>query len=170
MKSLRLPLGIALFAFALFAISIVTSIPALPDRVATHFNSAGDPDGWMSRTVYLVGFSAITLGTSFFMSALTYAVRFFPASMLSIPREDYWRSPENHPRACAFLFRHTLWLAALNLFFMRSVHQTIIIANLDDPPSLSGGHSGVGIAIFITSILLWIFLLIRFFFKAPRTA
>jgi uncharacterized membrane protein len=169
MKTSRLPLCVAIFAFALFSVSIATSIPALPDRIATHFNDTGAADGWMSRDTYLMSFSTVALGISFFAPVLTYAIRFFPAAMLSVPRGDYWRSPENYPRACAFLFHHTLWLCALNLFFMGSIHQHIVIANLEPTPTLSTDSLGIGIGVLIGGVIIWIVVLLGFFLKAPRS-
>lgn len=168
MKSVRLAFGVCLFALALFAVSIAASIPALPDRVATHFNHAGGADGWSSRATYLLSFSVVAFGISLFAPLLAYTVRFFPASTLSVPHSDYWRAPENYPRACSFLFHHTLWLSALNLFFMRSIHQTIVTANLEQIPTLATDGVGIGVGIYVTGMIVWATFLIRFFCKVPR--
>ena len=167
MKFPRLPLYVWLFTVALCVFSVATSFPSLPERLATHFDAAGHPNGWSSRTAYVAFFPSFTLGVSGFVLGLTYAIRFFPASTLNVPHSDYWRSPGNYPRACAFIFRHAFWFAAL---IIRYAHQSIATANLASPPVLNTGELNRNASLFLAGLALWIFSLIRFFIKDGRSA
>ena len=66
----------------------------LPARVATHFDSAGLPNGWMERDVHLM----FSVGLVAFLSALFLLARFsitrLPPSRLNIPNKAYWLAPE----------------------------------------------------------------------------
>ncbi len=170
MKFSRLPLYVWLFSLALFAFSVATSFPSLPERLATHFDAAGHPNGWSSRTAYVAFFPAFTLGVSGLVLGLTYSIRFFPSSTLNVPRSDYWRTPENYPRACVFIFRHTFWFAALMTLFMRYAHQSIATANLAAPPILNTGELNRSAGLFLAGLALWIFSLVHFFIKDVRSA
>ena len=169
MKFPRLPLYVWLFTLALCAFSVATSFLSLPERLATHFDAAGHPNGWSSRTAYVAFFPVLTLGVSGFVLGFTYSIRFFPASTLNVPRSSYWRASENYPRACAFIFRHSFWFATLMTLFMRYAHQSIATANLASPPVLNTGDLNRSAGLFLAGLALWIFSLIRFFLKDGRS-
>ena len=149
MTASRLPLWTFLATTLLFVASVAVSVNVLPAQVAIHFDAAGDPDDWISRTTHITGFIALGLGLSAFMLGIAYLIRFFPPSTLNVPRQAYWRAPENYPRACAFFFHHTFWLAALNNLLLRDI--------------------GIGTGLFVTGLLVWCVFLLRFYLKAPRT-
>lgn len=51
---MRLPyLAFTLLGIVLLA-DLALTVPALPEPVATHFDGAGNPNGWMSRRGYAV--------------------------------------------------------------------------------------------------------------------
>ncbi|MET0261713.1 MAG: DUF1648 domain-containing protein [Rariglobus sp.] len=169
MSRSRLSLYTWLATTALFVACVTTSSLSLPERVATHFDAAGDANGWMSRTSAIVTVIGLGFGISAFLIGLAYSIRFFPPSTLNVPHQAYWRAPENYPRACRYFFLHTFWLAALNNLFLGGVHQSIVAANADAPPALLIRYISVGTGLFVTGVLVWTFFLIRFFLKAPRT-
>jgi uncharacterized membrane protein len=168
MKALRLSHFIFFAATLLFVVSVTLTAAALPDRIATHFDATGEANGWMSRTGHIGGFLALGLGVSAFILGIAYAIRFFPSSTLNVPRQAYWRTPENYPRACAFFFSHTFWLAALNMLFMTALHQSVVIANTEAPPALLMSAVTVSTGVFLAGLFVWSVFLIRFFLKAPR--
>lgn len=157
-----------LLAIGLFITSVIIGASALPERIATHFDAAGNADGWMSRSTHISAFLAFGFGISAFLLGLVYAIRFFPASTLNIPHADYWRLPAHHARACAFIFNHALWLAALNTLFFTALHACIVHANATTPPSFPSMALGLAVGVFLTGLSLWIFFLVRFFSKTPQ--
>jgi uncharacterized membrane protein len=169
MTASRLPLWTFLATTLLFVTSVAVSVNVLPAQVAIHFDAAGDPDDWISRTTHITGFIALGLGLSAFMLGIAYIIRFFPPSTLNVPRQAYWRAPENYPRACAFFVHHTFWLAALNNLFMTALHQGVVGANSESPSDLLLRDIGIGTGLFVTGLLVWCVFLLRFYLKAPRT-
>lgn len=165
MNSPRLARIVFFIAVGLFLLSVVVGSSTLPERIATHFDASGNADGWMSRTLHITSFIALGLGLSAFILGLTFVIRFFPASMLNAPRADYWRQPAHYPRACAYLFNHAFWLAALNTVFLSALHACIVQANTTTPPTFPTSALGLTVGVFFTGLSLWIFFLIRFFYK-----
>lgn len=167
MPSPRLPRVAFFLTIIVFITAVIIGASALPERIATHFDATGNADGWMSRTTHVAGFLVLGLAVPGFILGLVYAIRLFPASMLNVPHADYWRTPVNYPRACAYLFNHALWLAALNTLFLTALHACIVHANTTTPPSLPTSALGLTIGVFFTGLSFWVFFLIRFFYKRP---
>lgn len=168
MKLSRLSFFVWLATTILFVASVGGSIFALPARVAIHFDASGDANGWISRESHTAGFIALGLGLSAFLLGIAYIIRFFPASTLNVPRQAYWRAPENYPRACAFFFTHTFWLAALSNLFMSVLNLGIVVANSAAAPASLVGNLSIATGLFATGLLVWCLFLFRFFLKAPR--
>ena len=67
MKPSKFPLMIWLGALPFFVAHIWLSARGLPPKVATHFNAAGQPDGWMTRETHTISFIILGLGMSTFI-------------------------------------------------------------------------------------------------------
>jgi uncharacterized membrane protein len=104
----------------------------LPDRVATHFNGAGQADGWMHRdqaTLMMIGFQ--TLMPLMFIG-IAYTIYFIPASLINIPHREYWLSGDRREASLAFVARSTAAFSlAISLFFLGMNHLTFL-ANTND--------------------------------------
>lgn len=167
MQSSRFPLHVWLGAVVFFVLNLWLSTRGLPEKIATHFNAAGQPDGWMSRSAHLGGFLAMGLGMSAFVILLCYAIRWFPAANLNVPNKDYWQKPANRPAALSFIFLHSFWLGTLSLAFIVAVNHFVVAANRGDSPVLATRGLQIASGLFIAGIVAWCFLLIRFFLKIP---
>ena len=101
-----------LISLALLLVMAVYLYPQLPaQRLATHFDLAGHPDGWMDRGGFLLSFLAIAV----FCALLNVAVVLWATRepLIAVDRlgSRWWMSPE---RGLIFL---GLIMATLNLFF-----------------------------------------------------
>ncbi len=65
---MKLPIASLIIAYAIFFGCMAASAAVLPERLASHFNAAGDADGWMSRSAYLRIMSAVALSLPLLMS------------------------------------------------------------------------------------------------------
>lgn len=102
----------------------------LPDRVATHFNFAGQPDGWMSPQ----GFFAFYIGLLGFMSlvfgGVPLLVHKLPPRLVNLPNRDYWLAPERRDATIEDLSARTSFFGLLVLLFIVGVHELVLRANL----------------------------------------
>ena len=138
----------------------------LPDRMATHFDAAGRPDGWAVRQTYVLSMWAIGLGLPAFMMGIFYVARFLPAGLINYPHRHYWLTPERSAGTFQLLFRHGIWLAGLEILFLAGLHWLLVPANRQAPPVLSGNVWLVGIA-FLALLGLWIYLFMKQFLRVP---
>jgi serine/threonine-protein kinase len=97
----------------------------LPERVATHFNGSGKPDGWMSRDNATMTMMAFQTLMPLMFIALGYAIYRIPTSLINIPHREFWFHPDRRDAAIQFIARNTaVFSLGLSLFFMGINHLT----------------------------------------------
>src|SRR5262245_40603264 len=89
------------YVAALVQLGWVASL--MPEVVATHYDGAGNPNGWMSRTG-MVGFHLGMLGvTALAFVGLPVALRRMSSTLINIPNREYWLAPERRAATLAAL-------------------------------------------------------------------
>jgi Domain of unknown function (DUF1648) len=76
MNTLRAPALVLGLLYLCFFGYPASSSSRLPERVATHIDAHGQPNGWMSRNAHLGFMIVFGLGFPMFVPALVYASRF----------------------------------------------------------------------------------------------
>jgi len=148
---------IFLFLCLCFFIGVqIIEYPMFPERVASHFNAAGIANGWMSKPAYLTSMVGIGLGLPVFVIGIILLMRVLPASTLNVPYAEYWRSPENYPRACRFMLQSSFWYGGVLLLWNAFLSHTILLANQKTPPDLDQGSFIVISVAFLMITGLWI--------------
>lgn len=137
----------------------------LPEKIASHFNGSGTPNGWMSRSSFTLSMVAIGLGIPFFAIAIMYLIRFFPAKFLNIPHPAYWRDPKNYRKACDFLFMSSLWFGCSFIIWQIFFSRLIVGANRISPPHLDSGKVILLTIPLLVFTFAWIVVLLMRFFK-----
>ena len=120
----------------LFVVSVICQAPLLPERVAVHFNLAGQPNGWMTRGQHLWMILLLGFGLPALVIGLCYCTRWFPPSMLNAPNAAYWRSPDRYPKARQILMRWAYGFGAISLQWVAALNHQVVEANRVDPPFL----------------------------------
>jgi serine/threonine-protein kinase len=143
------------------AAMVITS-QQLPARVASHFNAAGLPDGWTTRSTYTWSMIGMTLGLAALLLAIFGITPNFPNSMINLPNRDYWLAPERRQQTCDTIFRFGIWLAILTTALFLAIHLSIVAANAAQPPNLSHGVWLI-LGAFFLFMSAWTFFLIRQF-------
>jgi serine/threonine-protein kinase len=166
MNRTRLALTVLAITLAGVVAAIANSAADLPPQVASHFNAAGQPDGWTSRTSYLWSMIAMVCGLSLLMVAIFYGVRFCPPSTINLPNRDYWLAPERRDETFAFVFRAGVWLALLQAALFLGIHLLVVAANKAQPVRLSRNVWGL-LGGFLVAILAWSCLFVWRFRRPP---
>jgi hypothetical protein len=146
-------------------LTLVVSSQQLPPRVASHFNGAGVPDGWMSRPAYLATMAAVGIGLALLQLGVFYGVRYFPASIVNLPHREYWLAPERRAETSAVIFRAGIWLAIFISIFVLAIHLLVVDANRSQPVRLSTSVWWL-LASFLSMLAVWSFALIQYFRRA----
>jgi hypothetical protein len=115
---------------------IAWDYPRLPERLATHFNAAGQADGWSSRGACLTVWLATLAGMCLLFAGLCWLVRVLPARYVNMPRRDYWFAPGREGYTRAVIGELILWLGLLMLATMSGLNHLTMRANLSAAPDL----------------------------------
>jgi uncharacterized membrane protein len=158
---------VLLLLAAVAAIQMTHYYPLLPERLAVHFGSSGEPDGWSSKGEFMVLFGAMEAFFVLFGVAFAILLDRVPLALINIPHKHYWFSPEKREESLEFMKNQILWIQTATLGFFVAIAQFIFRENLGSaPPRLSGSFWYVLIA-FVAAIL-WFSLRIVLRFRAPR--
>ncbi|RYD60187.1 MAG: DUF1648 domain-containing protein, partial [Verrucomicrobiaceae bacterium] len=89
MNANRRPLIVFVLCLCVFFLTLLLTGSQLPERVASHFNGSGVPDGWMSRSEHLWTVGGIAVGLSALMLILFYCLRFLPVAGINLPNKSH---------------------------------------------------------------------------------
>lgn len=170
-KSVAVPLVFSIALYVLFAGVVIGTAGALPDRVATHFNAAGQADGWMSRTEH-VRFSLIFGLAVPFLAPILCALlgKTSSGAGINIPHRDYWLAHERRRQTLTYLVRQALWYSVLMVLFFTAIEFSILQANQQRPPRLRGSSVLLITGGFLLATTVWAWRLIKYFRRVPRPA
>jgi hypothetical protein len=162
-------LALAVASLALAGVLLGT-VDQLPERIATHFDGSGRPDGWASRGGYVVTMLLFGYGLAAFIIGILYASRFFPDSMVNLPNRGYWLAPARREEAMGVLLDYGLWMGALSIAFCAGVHGLILEANRNQPPALAGATLGLVVGAYVLGLLVVGVLHFAPYYRKPRDA
>jgi len=156
--------------FLLFPIAIVgvlvyllTTIPSLPERVASHFGASGMANGYMSRDGYRIFIIAFAVGAPLFVVAVVGLLpRAFPGA-INLPDRDYWLAPERRDDTLGYLFGWACSLGSLLALFIAAIHSAVMVANAYEPPRLPGTLFVILLVAFGVGMLVWVVALMSHF-------
>ncbi len=106
-------------------------LPALPDRVATHFGNGGRPDGFMSKTGYAILMTGILIGIPLFIGVTGFALRWLPDALINLPNEQYWLHPDRREISLQKTENFCWLMSALTSAFLMVINHLSIEANLE---------------------------------------
>jgi uncharacterized membrane protein len=94
--------------------------PYLPDRIATHFDFAGHPNGWSSRSTLALGlvFLTATFAATFLASS---RMRDIPPALINLPNRDYWLASDRFEETMVAVSLWLQWFVALIYFDLTAV-------------------------------------------------
>jgi uncharacterized membrane protein len=150
----------------LFAILYVTgTAPDLPPTVAAHFNAAGQPNAFMSRSGYTRFVLCVAVALPVAVVAILTAV-YSRATDMKLPNRDYWLAPQRIDQTRAFLVAHGVWFGSLLAILGCFVHWQELAANRLQPPHLSSQTFAAGLIAFLIATAAWVAVLM-FAFRRP---
>jgi uncharacterized membrane protein len=146
--------------FLLIAFAVVQSgyyYPQLPETVATHFNSAGEPNGWASKTSFFllyIGMLAIVAGVFLVLPARLASI---PLWMVNLPNKKYWLAPARSKESIEIIRREMLVLGCATLIFLICIIQLVIEANVNGTFRLSSSTVWILLSVFLAFTVVWTF-------------
>jgi len=138
---------------------------SLPQKIATHFDFSGKPDGFMTLHNHQ---SFITLSTICFPLFMVLMVGVLPAwfpSLVNISHRDYWFAPERKTQTLDYLFNMACKLGVLMVFFFVGLNVIIVLANNSYPVLMPKLPFFVFMALFLLGVFSWVVVLFLKFRK-----
>jgi uncharacterized membrane protein len=134
----------------------------LPPVVASHFGVDGQPNGFMSKQVFLL-FGLLPLGIAALIGLVVPRVtRAMPVSLINLPNREHWLAPGRKDEALAYLSSYLEWVSVGMLAFFIFVYELVFRANAEHT-GLANGPFLTGLATFMVLMLLSLVALVRRF-------
>jgi hypothetical protein len=163
MKPVRPPAILFILLCLGYLLYLNQTLSLLPERVASHFDVGGQPNGWMTRSGYMTFMGIFGLGLPLFVVVLCFLSRFLPDWTFNLPHREFWLSPEQRSQTYEYLLARSLWLACPLVGFVGGTHYLTIQANCSVPVHLPSGPLLTLLAIFLAGVALWVVGLVRHF-------
>ncbi len=144
---LRKALSALTLAHVVLSLSVAVTYSRLPDRVATHFDVHGRPDGWESKPTYATYLIVAAVLISGLCAGPLYLARHLPDNLINIPNREHWLSPKHRREANDRLLGLGVWIAVAVTSLFVAIHLATVRANQHVPPRLApGGALGLMLA------------------------
>lgn len=91
---MRLSRVILVFLIAVFISQCVFYYPNLPEMMATHFNGAGEADGWMAKPNFFLFEVGILLLIVLQFTFMPWLIGKMPKAFINMPNKEYWFAEE----------------------------------------------------------------------------
>jgi uncharacterized membrane protein len=147
----------ALLAGALIFIYYTSRL--MPTMVASHFNAAGMPTGFMPRDTYLVVIIIVILLPPILLVMMPRIALRNPRARINVPHREYWLAPERRAQTIAMISQSATRFAGMLVVFLCYAHWLVVHANATSPPTLSSGWLLGGLVIFMGLTVRWTFAL-----------
>ena len=145
-----------------FVAHIVFYYPNLPENVASHFNSFGEHDGFMSKPNFVIFEGVILLIIIIEFTLLPLFIKKMPNSLINLPNKAYWLAPERRDATFGIFGNYFEWFSIALLSLFIAVNHLVFQANLTKQ-NLSGTSMWLILGAFLVFTIVWLIKFIRQF-------
>lgn len=150
----------------LMLIFLFWSTAGLPPEFAVHFNAAGLPDRYASRTSHLILMTLLIVVLPALVTGLVSAVLRADVP-INVPHADYWLADQRKASTIAYLQSFVMLIQVWMVLFFGYTHSLIVQANQAQAVHLQGNATLMGMVVFVAGILALTGMLIRHFARLP---
>ena len=137
----------------------------LPSRVASHFNLNNEPDGWMTRNLYVLLILTVLISIPSVISVGISLLCHKYSHLINLPNGDYWLAPPRLNESLDFLAAHGHRLGRLVIVLMTGLHYVVLVANRTEPAALPQPWFVAVLLGFVFALGMWVLALYRRFSK-----
>jgi len=137
--------------------------PRLPEKVATHFDANGLPNGWMLKESNFIFSSVILIFITSVFLLTPFLLKKCPTKWINFPKKDYWLAPERKESSILIISNWMYFIGLTTNIFLIIIFHLVYIANTTNPVKLNNGLFFPILIIFLLISIGWgITLHIRF--------
>lgn len=127
---MRLSRAVLVFLVISFISQIIYYYPNLPEKMASHFNAFGEPDGWMSKNGFMI-FESLVLSTIIALfTLLPSLIAKMPDSLINMPNKDYWLAEARREQTFSIIQNYFEWFSIALLGLFIGINEFAFRANL----------------------------------------
>jgi uncharacterized membrane protein len=104
--------------------------PKLPEQVASHFDGAGEANGFQSRSMFLAFHAGAIVIPSVIFLLVPALLHRIPPALINMPRKDYWLAPGRRESSLALMAALLTWFGVASLALVTVVIELVLRANL----------------------------------------
>lgn len=104
--------------------------PNLPQLLASNFDGAGNPNGWMSKEAFLsleAGLLTFILGA---FALVPFVMARAPHSVINLPRRDFWLASERKAETVLTIRKYFEWFSVLLIALFIAVNHIVFLTNI----------------------------------------
>lgn len=150
------------------AVFVWSTSGLLPEHVASHFNAAGQPNGFMPREAYTRVMLVLVLLAPLLVVLLPRFALNVPGARINLPHRDYWLAPERRADTVRRLQEQMTHFGTLLALFLCYVHWLVVGANQATPPVWPNMPFFAGLAVFLAVATGWSLRFVAGFGRIPR--
>jgi uncharacterized membrane protein len=165
MSDTNLPRGLFFAILAAGIAQCVHDFPLLPDRIATHFSASGVPNGWMTKSQFLITYAVVILPAIAVGFWTPRKIAQTPDAKFRLPNKDYWLAPGQRAGTIEYFRKFFNWYGCAFLFVEVCVMGLAMRANLNSPPRMPTVPIVSVLVAFVLSNAVAVFATVRRFSK-----
>ncbi len=164
---MRASRSVLFFLAAAGIVQILHYYPLLPERMASHFDGSGRPNGFQSRDAFFALSASMLIGTLVLFGGMRALFRRIPSNWFNLPNRDFWLAPERREETIEYMSSQLEWLGAASLALYLFVIQMVVETNRTSEPRLDSRSMFLVLGLFFTFTTIWI---VRFLlrFRKPK--
>ena len=137
--------------------------PLLPNRLASHFDAAGIPNGWMDKSQFFIVYAVMLVPALIVEFWVPRNLANKSAGNLRLPNKEYWLAPERRAQTLAYFDSFFAWYGCAILFAEVFAMGLAMRANFDARPQLPSAPIVSLIAGFVLFNVLAVIVMFRRF-------
>jgi uncharacterized membrane protein len=110
----------------------------LPERVASHFDGAGLPNGWTTRAAFVGVYLGVIAVVSVSFGGIAALVRRVPSSLINLPNKAYWLAPDRREATMGWITGWSCLFGAATLLLMMALMRQAELVNLGAAQRING--------------------------------